>query len=189
MKKKLRITYNAPVVLSFVIICVLVTTIGVITNHISTGLLFSIYRGSWKNPITYLRFFTHVFGHSGFEHLIGNSMYLLLLGPLLEEKYGSKVLLKVFLCTTIVTGTIFLAICPNASLCGASGIVFACIILSSFTTFRDGEVPLSFLLVVVVFIGKEMISGFMIQDNISNFTHIIGGIVGGIYGYILNRKK
>lgn len=27
------------------------------------------------------------------------------------------------------------------------------------------------------------------QDNISNMGHIIGGVVGAVIGYILNRKS
>ncbi|MDY4507258.1 MAG: rhomboid family intramembrane serine protease [Candidatus Faecousia sp.] len=42
-----------------------------------------------------MRCFTHVFGHVGFDHFLGNAMCLLLIGPMLEEKYGSKVILNV----------------------------------------------------------------------------------------------
>ena len=77
MKKKLRISYNAPVVLTFVLICFVVTLIGVITNNRSTEILFSTYRGSFTDPLTYIRLIIHVFGHSGFEHFIGNAMYIL----------------------------------------------------------------------------------------------------------------
>ena len=75
------------------------------------------------------------------------------------------------------------------ALCGASGIVFAFILLSSFTAFKDGEIPLSFILVAIVFIGKEIYDGIFVQDNISNITHIIGGVVGSISGYALNKKQ
>jgi len=77
----------------------------------------------------------------------------------------------------------------NSALCGASGIVFACIVLSSFTVFKDGEIPLSFILVVILFVGKEIYNGITIQDNISNLTHIIGGVVGSFFGYFQNKKK
>ena len=51
------------------------------------------------------------------------------------------------------------------------------------------SIPLSFILVAVVFIGKEIYNGIFIQDSISNITHIIGGIVGSISGYALNKKS
>lgn len=189
MKRKIKISYNAPVILSFVIISFIVTIIGIITQGHSNVLLFSVYRGSLLDPLTYVRLFTHVLGHSGMEHFISNAMYLLLLGPLLEEKYGSKTLFKVVILTAFFTGLIHCVFWGDSALLGASGIVFAFIVLSSFTAFKDDEIPLSFILVVVLFIGTEIYKGITIQDNISNLTHILGGTVGGVTGYLLNRKK
>lgn len=151
-------------------------------------MLFSTYRSPLSNPLTYVRLFTHVLGHSGFDHLLGNAMYLLLLGPMLEEKYGSKTVTTVFVGTALVTGIIHCILWGNYALCGASGIVFACILLSSFTAFREGEIPASFILVAILYIGNEVIQGVMVADNISNLSHILGGVVGGITGYFLNRK-
>jgi rhomboid protease GluP len=189
MKKKIKISYNAPTILSFVIICLIVTVIGAVTKDKSTEILFSVYHSSLTNPLTYVRMFTHVFGHIGVEHFISNAMFLLLLGPMLEEKYGSITMLKVIAFTAFFTGIIHFLFFGNSALCGASGIVFACIVLSSFTAFKDGEIPLSFILVVVLFIGKEVYNGVTIQDNISNFTHVLGGIVGSVLGYSLNKKR
>ena len=189
MKKKIKISYNAPVILSFVIICFVVTMIGAMTKNRSTEMLFSVYRGSLTNALTYVRMFSHIFGHIGLEHFMSNTMFLLLLGPMLEEKYGSNTMLKVIALTALVTGIIHCILWGNSALCGASGIVFACIILSSFTAFKEGEIPLSFILVAVLFIGKEIYSGAAIHDNVSNFTHILGGIIGSISGYFLNKKK
>lgn len=188
MRKKLKITYNSPVILSFVLICLFVTILGIVTQNKSTELLFSVYRCSLKNPLAYIRAFTHVLGHSGFEHFLGNAMYLLLLGPMLEEKYGSVTMIKMIVLTVFVTGIIHFIFSGDTALCGASGIVFACIILASFTGFKDGEIPLSFILVAILFIGQEIYKGITIQDNISNITHIIGGVVGGVLGYLLNKK-
>lgn len=189
MKKKLKITYNSPVILTFVILCFAVTILGIITAGISTRLFFSVYRCSLANPLAYIRVFTHVLGHSGIEHFIGNAMYLVLLGPLLEEKYGSKAMIKVILITAVVTGVIHCLLWGNYALCGASGVVFACILLSSFAAFKAGEIPLSFIIVAVLFIGQEVYSAIFVQDNISNLTHIVGGIVGSICGFEMNKGK
>ena len=66
--------------------------------------------------------------------------------------------------------------------------VFAFIILASFTGFKEGEIPLTFILVAVIFIGQQVYEGIAVQDNISNMAHIVGGIVGAIVGYWLNKK-
>ena len=146
------------------------------------------YHSSFLNPMTYVRFVTHVFGHVGWSHFIGNASYLLLLGPMLEEKHGSKAILEVILITAVVTGLINYFFFWNIGLCGASGVVFAFIMLASFTDFREGEIPITFILVAAIFIGQQVYEGIAVQNNISNMAHIVGGIVGAIIGYVLNVK-
>ena len=187
--KKLKISYNAPITLTFVIICFVATILGVITRDAVTTVLFMTYRDSLANPMTYLRLFTHIFGHSGWSHFIGNASYLLLLGPMLEEKYGAKGILMVMGITSIVTALVNFILFPNTGLCGASGVVFAFILLASFTGFKEGELPLTFILVAALFLGQQVVEGVALRDNISNMAHIVGGIVGAAFGYFLNKKN
>ena len=189
MKKKRRITFNSPVVLSFVIISFGVMVLNYLTAGMSNRLLFMTYHSSLLSPLTYVRFFTHVLGHSGWSHYIGNMMYLLLLGPMLEEKYGSRAIIEVILITGLVTGIVTWLIFPNIALCGASGVVFAFIMMTSFTSFKEGEIPVTVILVAVIYIGQQVYEGLFIQDNISNMAHILGGIVGAVAGYLLNKKE
>ncbi len=186
--KKLRITFNSPVVLGFIFISLAVLLLGILTAGVSNELLFMTYHSSLTNPLTYVRFFTHVLGHGGWAHYIGNASYILLLGPMLEEKYGSKRILQVILITAVVTGVMNYLLFWNVALCGASGVVFAFILLTSFTSFKNGEIPLTFILVAIVFIGQQVYEGVFLEDDISNMSHILGGIVGAIVGYKLNKK-
>ncbi len=178
-----RIVYNAPVTLTFLCICLIATILGVISGGRITQGLFMVYRSSLLSPFTYLRFFTHVFGHSGWSHFFSNAVYLLLVGPMLEEKYGAQVLTKVIVITALITGLINFVLFPQIGLCGASGVVFAFILMTSFTGFRSGEIPLSFILVAVVFLGQQIFEGLFVQDNVSNLSHIIGGLVGATFGF------
>ena len=189
MKHKYKITYNSPVILSFVAICFLVMILNYITGGASNELLFMTYHSSLFSPMTYLRFFTHVLGHSGWNHFIGNMSYILLLGPMLEEKYGSVRVLQIIAITAIITGVINYVFFWNVALCGASGVCFAFILLSSFTSFKEGEISLTVILVAAIFLGQQIYEGIVLQDNISNMAHIFGGIVGGITGFFLNRKS
>jgi len=188
MGKRLKLRFNAPVTLSFVSICFVATLLGIASNGEITKTLFMTYHSSFLNPMTYVRFVTHVFGHVGWSHFIGNASYLLLLGPMLEEKHGSKAILEVILITAVVTGLINYFFFLNIGLCGASGVVFAFIMLASFTDFREGEIPITFILVAAIFIGQQVYEGIAVQNNISNMAHIVGGIVGAIIGYGLNMK-
>lgn len=187
-KKKLRITFNAPVVLSLVTISAIATLLNYLTAGASGRLVFMTYHSALLSPMTWIRAFTHIFGHADWAHLIGNMSYLLLLGPMLEEKYSSQTLAAVIAITAFGTSLVNYIFFPQVALCGASGVVFAFIFLSSFTSFKEGEVPITFILVAVFFIGQQVYEGITVQDNISNMAHIVGGIIGGFLGYGLNVK-
>lgn len=187
--KKLKVTFNSPVTLGFIFLCLVVLILNFVTVGLTNQMLFMTYHSSLLSPLTYVRLFTHVLGHSGWQHFIGNASYILLLGPMLEEKYGGQRLVMVILITAAVTGLVNYILFPNAALCGASGVVFAFILMTSFTGFKQGEIPLTFILVTIVFIGQQVYEGLFLQDDISNLTHIVGGIIGAIVGYKLNKKK
>ena len=189
MKRKLRITFNAPVVLSIVVISFIATALNYVTRGRSGMLLFMTYHSPLLSQLTWIRMFTHIFGHADWSHFIGNMSYLLLLGPMLEEKYSSKVILEIVIVTALVTGLVNYVLFPNTALCGASGVVFAFMFLSSFTSFHEGEIPLTFILVAILFIGQQVWEGIMVQDNVSNMAHIVGGIIGGMIGYGINKKS
>ena len=183
-----RITFNSPVVLCFAALCTLVLLLELLTGDAFTYVLFATYHSSLLDPLTYVRAFTHVLGHSGWEHLVGNMAYILLLGPLLEEKYGSRTLLAIIALTAFACSLVNYVLFPTTALMGASGVVFAFILLASVTGAQEGEIPLTFVLVAVIYLGQQVYTGIFVADNISQMSHIIGGIVGAVCGFALARK-
>ena len=105
-----------------------------------------------------------------------------------HNSYSSNILF-VILTTAFVTGLTNFIFFPNIQLLGASGVVFAFILLASMTSIKEGKLPLTFILVAVLYIGEQIYSGIFIHDNVSNLTHIIGGAVGSVLGYIMNKNK
>ena len=185
MKRKITIYLNAPITICFCLICVLALVLQNLTNGGTTDLIFSTYSSSFLDPMTYVRLICHVFGHADLTHLLNNLMYILILGPMLEDKYHNK-LIYVIAITAIVTGLINNIFFPNVQLLGASGVVFAFILLSSITGTKYG-IPLTLIIVAIIYIGNEIYSGIFLQDNISQITHIIGGFVGGISGMLFKK--
>lgn len=188
-KRNLKISFNSPVILGFSLICLLALVLDQITGGFTNRLLFSVYRSTLMSPLTYIRFIGHVFGHAGWEHFIGNITLILVVGPLLEEKYGSKNMVLVIVSTALVTGLFHFIVFPGVQLMGASGVVFAFILLSSFTSIEEGKIPLTFLLVAVIYIGGQIYEGIFVRDNVSSITHILGGGVGAALGYVMNREQ
>lgn len=187
--KRFAIRFNAPVVLSFAIISLLVLVLDSVTGGASTARLFCVYRAPLTDPLTYVRFFTHVLGHSGYSHYMGNMLLLLLVGPGLEEKYGSRNLLLTIVITALATGLVQFLLFPHSALLGASGVVFMMIVLSSFTAMRRGEIPVTLILVVIFYLGGEIMDGLFKQDSISQITHIVGGLCGLVFGFTIRRGR
>lgn len=185
--KRLKISFNSPAVLGFMLVCVAAQLLNMATRGASNRLLFSVYRSRLTDPLTYVRCVGHIFGHADWNHLINNMMYILILGPMLEEKYGSADLMIVMLATAIVTGIVIMVFFPNVMLLGASGVVFAFILLSSITA-TDGEsIPVTFILVALIYLGQQVYEGVFVADNISQLGHILGGAVGSALGFTMNR--
>ena len=186
--KKLRIQYNSPVVLSFALLSLLALLLGQLTGGWTTRALFSVYRAPLTDPLTYVRMVGHVLGHSGYAHYMGNMTLLLVIGPPLEEKYGSRRLLGCILFTALASGLVQFIFFPGTALLGASGIVFMMIVLSSLAGMREGTIPLTLILVVLIYLGGEIVDAVTVRDNVSQLTHIIGGLCGAGLGFAMKRS-
>jgi len=184
-----RIRFNSPTVLTFSLIAVGVYFVNRIVPNFTLGLFASPPSISWGHPLDYFRLVSHVAGHASWGHLLGNLAYILLLGPLLEEKYGSGTLALMMAVTAVVTGMVNAALF-STGLLGASGIVFMFIILASMADARKGTVPLTFILVAMIFIGTELVNALR-ADNISQSAHLIGGGLGAAFGssWTKHRKR
>jgi rhomboid protease GluP len=187
MKRVVKLQYNSPVVLTFALLSLAALILGKLTGGWTTTKLFSVYRSSPADLLTYPRFILHVLGHSSYSHYIGNIMMLLVIGPTLEERYGSKCLLEAIVITALVSGMIQWLFFPNTALLGASGIVFMMIVMCSLSGMKNGCIPLTLVLVLILYIGGEIIDGVTLKDNVSQLTHIIGGICGAVLGIAMRK--
>jgi rhomboid protease GluP len=180
----MRIKYNAPTVLTFTLICAIVLLLSksfpaLTKNWFMVPGRGNFHAGSFRNWVT---LFTHIIGHANWSHLINNFTLILVIGPMLEENYGSKDLLLMMIITALATGILNVLFFKTALL-GASGVVFMMILLSSFTNFSRGEIPLTFILVLILYMGVQLVNSFD-SDNISQFAHIIGGLCGSFFGFL-----
>jgi len=182
---KLRITYNAPVILTFALAAVAVFVITQLVGQ--TAQQWFVAYPRLGPPQTYVGLFTHILGHASWQHLMANFMLILLIGPILEERHGSLGLLVMILVTALVTGLANIAIGGHIVL-GASGVAFMMILLASMANVRGGEIPLSFLAVAFIYMGGEIVHSFN-NDQVSHMAHLVGGAVGGVFGFLAARTK
>ncbi|MDR1929687.1 MAG: rhomboid family intramembrane serine protease [Treponema sp.] len=185
----MKVRYNAPTVLTFAVLSAVVL---ILSQTLLRGLNQSWFAAPGRgrfNPALVRSWFTllsHVIGHADWNHLLSNFAFILLIGPILEEAYGSVPLLVMMLLTALVTGLLNVIFFPWP-LMGASGIVFMMILLASFTNFSRGEIPLTFILVLIIYLGRELYNSFG-SNNISEFAHIAGGFCGSLFGFFRARK-
>ena len=175
--------YNSPVIITYLIVSVIAWVLNCITGGKSNKLLFTSYRSSILNPLTYIRLFTHSIGHVDLSHLIHNFLFILLIGPMIEEKYGSINLLVMLLLTSLVIG-LFNTIFSNYSITGASGNVYMLIVLSSFSNISEGKIPITLILILIFYIISEFTSRIFEGNKKTYHTgHLLGALCGIGFGF------
>jgi len=189
-KKKIfsKIRYDAPVTLTFALLSLGILGLNYLTDGWTNKNLFSVYRSDFSFWWV-IRLFGHVLGHMDFAHYVGNMTLFLLLGPQLENRYGSKNLLEMMGIAAVVASVFQMIFFPHTMLLGASGLVFMMIVLTSAVNLKDGGIPLSMILIILIYLGKELWNAFAVEDNISQATHIIGGICGALFGFLYSRDS
>ncbi|MDR0494822.1 MAG: rhomboid family intramembrane serine protease [Treponema sp.] len=187
----MKIKYNAPTILTYALLCAVVMALTATT--LLPGLIQNWFRVPGKgnflpsNPRHWLLLLTHAAGHSSWGHLVSNFSIILLIGPMLEECYSSLALLAMIIITALVTG-ILNVIFFTTGLMGASGAAFMMILLASFTNFSRGEIPLTFILVLILYLGNQLFESLG-TSNISHFAHIVGGFCGSLFGFLFPSRR
>lgn len=187
----MRIVYNSPVILTFTLAAAAV----LVLDYLAGGWIIPAFFTTGNLETRLIGAVSHILGHVSWRHYYGNFIMILLIGPLLEEKYGSGKMTMMILVTAILTAGVnylfFLApaLAPfgKNNLLGASGIVYMMFILGSFTNVRSGEIPATFILAFLIYIGAEVINSFT-PDSVSQLGHILGGVSGGVFGLLLSQK-
>ena len=185
----MRIRYNAPVVLTFTFISAGILVLSQTVSRSLTAQWFMVPGKAGFSPSNlrcWVTLVTHVLGHANWSHLVSNFSFILLIGPILEEIYGSLSLVIMIFITALVTGILNVLFFPTGLL-GASGVVFMMILLASFTNSNKGEIPLTFILVMILYLGREVFNSFGTtpesNGNISQFAHVVGGFIGSLFGF------
>lgn len=178
-----ELDYNSPVILTYLFLSIGACILNKLTRGTSNKLFFTSYRSSIWNPLTYVRMFTHSIGHLNLDHLIHNFLFILLIGPMIEEKYGSIPLIIMF-CITSFCIALFNIIFHNYTITGASGNVYMLIVLSSFSNITEGKIPLTLILILLFYVISEVRKSILEgNQKISHDGHIIGALCGILYGF------
>jgi membrane associated rhomboid family serine protease len=181
--------WNAPVSLAFAGLCLLTFAL----MHILPDGFWILWTAPpqgefrWDSPLAWWRCFSHVFGHGDAGHLVGNLSMWLLLAPIVEERLGPKKLIGLMIACAWITG-FGNSIWSDSPLLGASGLVFMVLILAAVPRIKGQGVPVSFVLVLVLYLGNEVMK-LAEKNQISETTHLLGGIIGAGAGWFWGLRK
>ena len=204
----LKVNLDSPVAIFFTGICILCFILdyfilkGKLTASLTSSptnalgaLPFEI-----KNPLSYLRIFFYAFGFESPAALITNLIFIMLLGPAIEERYGSIVIGIMMGVSVIFSGVLNSCFC-STSLKGCSSIIFMLIFLNSFMSITKKKIPLSFIFVIVLYIIKELLEkSFQLTaaeqtqtveksfEIIRILICIAGGLCGSLLAFLTSPK-
>lgn len=180
-----KLDYNAPVILTYFFICLVILIIDKLSHGKFSETFFTTYKNdSLLNPLTYFKLISHSLGHADWDHLYSNFIKILLIGPLIEEKYGSINLLIAMVLTSLTIGIVN-KLLDKGGILGASGIAYMLIILSSFVNMENGKIPITLTLIILFFVVDEVIKLLRRKkDGISHLGHVTGAICGIVLGIL-----
>ncbi len=180
-----KFDYNAPVILTYFFICLIILLIDKLCKGKFSATFFTTYKNdSLLNPLTYFKLISHSLGHTDWDHLYSNFIKILLIGPLIEEKYGSINLLIAMIITSLIIGIIN-KLFGKGGILGASGVAYMLILLSSFVNMENGKIPITLTLIILFFVVDEVIKLFRRKkDGVSHLGHITGAICGVVFGIL-----
>lgn len=180
-----KFDYNAPVILTYFFICLIILIIDKLCKGKFSATFFTTYKNdSLLNPLTYFKLISHSLGHADWDHLYSNFIKILLIGPLIEEKYGSINLLIAMILTSLIIGIVN-KLFGKGGILGASGVAYMLILLSSFVNMENGKIPITLTLIILFFVVDEVIKLFRRKkDGVSHLGHITGAICGAIFGIL-----
>lgn len=123
----------------------------------------------------------HVFGHSGWSHFIGNTIYIAMLGPSVEDRFGTIPLALMTLITALVIGAV--SIVTQTPCYGLSTVAYMWVILNTFYSDEQEGIPVTSLILLLVFVLPEAISIFTKHgDHIAHQNHVLGAACGFGFG-------
>ena len=126
----------------------------------------------------------YVFAPSDVNVLIPNLIFIMLLGPTLEDRYGITVIgVMIFICA-LFSGVLNACFCKN-SLTGPSCIVYMMIFLNIFFSLIKKKIPLSFVIIFILLIVKDVLSD---SGLITLIINICGGLCGSLIAFLASPK-
>ncbi|MFR8530134.1 MAG: hypothetical protein ACLVDB_02860 [Anaeromassilibacillus sp.] len=91
--------------------------------------------------------------------------------------------------TALISGLLQCIFFPVTALLGASRVLYLCSLCFSLAGMKEGRVPLTLILVAILYLGQEVYAALFVQDNVAHFMHLRVAPCGTVFGFAAARKK
>jgi membrane associated rhomboid family serine protease len=149
----------------------------------------------WAHYAVYPRHISGLLGiltspvlHAGWEHLLGNTVPLIVLGFLLYTSY-KEIAGKIFWLSFFLNGILLWCFAREAFHLGASGVVYALASFLMFSGLIRRHPPLAMISFLVIFLYGSMVWGiFPFDPHVSWEAHLYGGLTGLILSIVYRKE-
>lgn len=141
----------------------------------------------FKDPKTLI---TYQFAHAGIEHLMGNMLFLLFAGPVVEKRLGFLRFICMYLVSGVMAALGFGMFYQNSELVGASGSISGVLAIYPFMQRSLPGILISGLLLGFYFLQNFIasVSAFLMPTGVATLAHVAGGVTGLLMFCFYKRK-
>ena len=196
MKKKLKLKfqYDSPVMLTFAFITLIIFILDtfVFKGKLKDVWLITPTAAGGQFPFAFsdlrsiLRLFIHVFGYTESPVLVCNLIFILLLGPQMEDRYGSVIIGIMIFVSALFSGVLNACFCTNA-VSGAEPVVFMLILLWTMMQLSRSKISASAIAVIALFITM-----LVFRKNPNGVVGVAvvaaGGLCGSLFAFLASPK-
>ena len=196
MKKKLKLKfqYDSPVMLTFAFITLIIFVLDTfaLKGKLKEVWLVTPTAAGGQFPFAFsdfrsiIRLFIHVFGYDQSSVLVCNLIFILLLGPQMEDRYGSVIIGIMIFVSALFSGVLNACFCTNA-VSGAEPVVFMLILLWTMMQLSRSNISASAIAVIALFITM-----LVFQKNPNGVVGVVivaaGGLCGSLFAFLASPK-
>ena len=193
-KLKFKFVYDAPVTLSFAlaVLAIFLLDTFAFKGKLTSQWLLSPTSAEGILPFAFsdfhsiIRLFFHVFGCGDSPFLLCNMIFVLLLGPAMEERYGSVIIGIMIFVAALFSGVLYACFCKLPA-CGAEPVVFMLILLSTMMHLSRSKISASSIAVIILFVCMQAL-----RKNPNGAIGVIiiaaGGLCGSLFAFLTSPK-
>lgn len=190
----LKFSYDAPVTITMALLLLVLFMIDslIIKSPVIAKFLMAPTTASgtvpfaFSSPKALLGVLLHIFSYTDLSQLLCDVVFLLLLGPFMEERYGSVIIGIMIFVASLFSGVLNACFC-KAPVSGAACVVFMLILLDFLMSLSKKKIAAASLFALIIFVVR-----LATAKSENGFVDVVivmaGGLCGSLFAFIASPK-